>query len=143
MGPRGAEAGIEEELGSVLLDSSVLVNYLRRWPSALAGLQAIHSAGDIPCTCAVVAMEVRRGLRPAEESLLEHLMSGLTELPISVEAGLKAGEWQAHYRARGITLEDADVLIAATAHVGGARLATVNAKDFPMPELQLEAWPAL
>jgi len=44
-------------------------------------------------------------------------------------------------RARGVTLAQADCLIAAAAVGVGARLATGNRKDFPMPELSVEHWP--
>ncbi|WP_419553979.1 hypothetical protein [Candidatus Poriferisodalis sp.] len=42
---------------------------------------------------------------------------------------------------RGITLHQADCLIAAAAVGAGASLATANLADFPMPELDLQHWP--
>jgi len=42
----------------------------------------------------------------------------------------------------GVTLHQADCLIGAvTAGIGAARLATGNAKDFPMREVTVEEWP--
>ena len=43
---------------------------------------------------------------------------------------------------RGVTISQADALIAAAAHAIGGRLATGNPKHFPMPELTVEHWPA-
>jgi predicted nucleic acid-binding protein len=43
---------------------------------------------------------------------------------------------------RGITLHQADCLIAATAVGIGASLATANVDDFPMPEATVEEWPS-
>ncbi len=53
-----------------------------------------------------------------------------------------AGSWRRRFGEQGITLTQADCLIAAAAVSAGARLATGNVRDFPMPELELEHWPA-
>jgi hypothetical protein len=45
------------------------------------------------------------------------------------------------FAAKGVTLAQADCLIAATAHSSGATLATANVRDFPMPGLRVEGWP--
>ena len=42
---------------------------------------------------------------------------------------------------RGVTLSQADCLIAAAAMGAGAMLATGNPVHFPMKELVLEHWP--
>lgn len=43
--------------------------------------------------------------------------------------------------ARGVTLSQADCLIAAAAHRAGAVLATDKPTHFPMSEVQVEHWP--
>lgn len=43
---------------------------------------------------------------------------------------------------RGVRLSQADSLVAASDAAIGGRLATGNPKDFPMPELVVEHWPA-
>lgn len=43
--------------------------------------------------------------------------------------------------ARGLTLWQADCLIAAVSVLAGAPLATGNPKDFPMAELEVHHWP--
>jgi predicted nucleic acid-binding protein len=129
-------------VGNVLLDTSVVIDLARGRSSAATRLQGVRDAGDLPCTCAVVVLEVWRGRRSDEEPGLETLLRSLRALPITVDAGIRGAEWQAEYRARGVTLEDADVLIAGVAISTGARLATANVRDFPMPGLQLEHWPS-
>lgn len=129
-------------MGNVLLDTSVVIDLARGRSSAATRLHSVRAAGDVPCTCAVVALEVWRGRSSKEEPGLEALLRSLRALPMTVGAGIRAAEWQAEYRARGVTLEDADVLIAGVAMSTGARLATANIKDFPMPGLQLEHWPS-
>jgi predicted nucleic acid-binding protein len=44
--------------------------------------------------------------------------------------------------ARGmVTIHQADCLIAAATIEIGATLATANAADFPMPDLEIQSWP--
>ena len=43
--------------------------------------------------------------------------------------------------ARGVTLHQADCLIAASAIRIGPTLATANVDDYPMAPLELMAWP--
>ena len=53
----------------------------------------------------------------------------------------RAGAWRRQFAERGITLSQADCLIAAAAVEVGVPLATGNPKDFPMEELEVEHWP--
>ena len=82
-----------------------------------------------------------RGLRPDEYQAARDLFSALWILPLGEREGCQAGKWRREYTERGVTLAQADCLIAAAAVSVGARLATGNPKDFPMPELEVEDWP--
>jgi hypothetical protein len=53
-----------------------------------------------------------------------------------------AGRWRRDFAAKGVTLSQADCLVAAAALSVGATLATGNPRDFPMRELAVEEWPA-
>lgn len=53
-----------------------------------------------------------------------------------------AGAWRRAFADRGVTLAQADCLIAAAAAGVGATLATGNPKDFPMDGLDVEVWAA-
>ena len=97
--------------------------------------------GDRPTT-PINVEEVVRGLPANELGAAERLLDGLLVLPIDREAGWQAGEWRREFAAQGVTLGQADCLVAATTMVAGATLATGNPKDFPMDGLRLEHWPA-
>jgi hypothetical protein len=56
--------------------------------------------------------------------------------------GVRAGTWRRDFAKHGITVHQADCLIAAAAVGIGAGLATANVTDFPMTELPIEHWPA-
>jgi predicted nucleic acid-binding protein len=128
-------------MAAVLLDTTVVIDLLRGRPEAARRLQALHDAGDSPCTCAVNVEETVRGLRPAEREPVRRLFAGLRVVPLSEGEGWQAGEWRREHARRGRTLTQADCLVAAAAVAGGGRLATGNPKDFPMRELAVEHWP--
>ncbi|HEX6538273.1 MAG TPA: PIN domain-containing protein [Candidatus Dormibacteraeota bacterium] len=124
----------------VLLDTTVLIDFLRGRPATQRVL-ALRARGDRPCTTAINVEEVVRGLRVRETRSAAQLLQGLQILPLGAAEGWRAGEWRRDHAARGITLSQADCLIAAAAVVASAVLATGNPKDFPVSELRLEHWP--
>lgn len=98
-------------------------------------------AGDLPCVCAVNVEEVVRGLRPGEEHSTRSFLDGFEVVPLGYRDGWQAGEWRGSFAARGVTLAQADCLVAAAALAIGGRLATGNPRHFPMTELIVEQWP--
>lgn len=121
-----------------VLDSTVLIDFLRGRP-AVERVQALHLAGDVAATTAINVEEVYRGLRDAETGSARALIAGLIVLPIDDAAARVAGTWRREHAGRGITLWQADCLIAAAASNRGARLCTGNPKDFPM--IEVDHWP--
>jgi len=124
----------------VVLDTTVLIDFLRGKPATQRVL-SLRSRGDLPCTTAVNVEEVARGLRASESHAAEQLMRGLVILPLGLAEGWRAGEWRREHAARGVTLAQADCLIAAAAESSSAVLATGNPKDFPMAGVRVEHWP--
>lgn len=123
-----------------VLDSTVLIDYLRGRP-AVSRVTKIWDRGDDLATTAVNVEEVVRGLRLGERQTAETLFSALDVLPVDAAAGWRAGRWRRDFAARGVTLGQADCLIAATALNANAVLATGNPKDFPLEALHIEHWP--
>jgi predicted nucleic acid-binding protein len=123
----------------VLLDSTVLIDALRGRPAAerVAGLRR---TGIEPWTCAISVEEIWRGIRGDEESTARRLFNGLRIAPLGVAEGELAGRWRQSFAGRGVTLHQADCLIAAAAVGVDAALATANVDDFPMSELRVEEW---
>lgn len=129
-------------MSAVLLDTTVLIDLLRGRPGAATRLRALRVAGDLPYACAVNVEEVVRGLRAAEAEGARSLFAGLRIVDLGGVEGWRAGEWRRDFAASGSTLTQADCLVAAAAASIGGRLATGNPKDFPMPALAVEHWPA-
>lgn len=125
----------------VLLDTTVLIDYMRGLPSARR-VDHLLDGADAPCTTAINVEELIRGMRDEELEATSRLVEGLIVLPLGVNEGWQAGSWRREFAARGITLSQADCLIAAAALSSSAILATGNPKDFPMNEVRIEHWPA-
>lgn len=126
-------------MGRVLLDTTVLVDALRG-RSAAERIRVMRRAGDVPFVSAVNVEEIVRGLRSAELVRAQRLLNGLRVAALGRAEGVLAGTWRRDFAARGITLSQADCLVAAAAHGVGATLATGNPRDFPMAEVAVQHW---
>jgi len=128
-------------VAGVLLDTTVLIDLLRGRTGAAHRISRLSRVGDEPYVCAINVEEVTRGLRPEEASSAQMLFSGLLAIPLGVAEGTRAGQWRRDFASRGITLAQADCLVAAAALAIGGRVATGNPRDFPMREVTVEHWP--
>jgi predicted nucleic acid-binding protein len=124
---------------AIFLDTTVLIDVMRG-KSAAERLTRLRSAGVVPAICAVTVEELWRGIRRDEEHALTQIVRGLRVVPLLAPEGERAGRWRRDFALRGVTLGQADCLIAAAAVTIGAPLATANVADFPMPELTVEDW---
>jgi predicted nucleic acid-binding protein len=129
-------------MGALLLDSSVLIDLLRRRPGAVERLTRIHESGDTPYVCAISIEELTCGLRSSEDDDVIALFEGLRVAPLGIPEGRLAGYWRRSFARRGRTLSQPDCLIAAAAVGIDGRLATGNPRDFPMRGLAVDHWPA-
>jgi predicted nucleic acid-binding protein len=125
----------------ILLDTTVLLDVLRGG-AAVDRLRALRNRGQFPFICAINADEVWRGATRADEAAIARLLQGLRIVPLGLAEGERAGRWRRDFAARGLTLGQADCLIAAAAVTIDAPLATSNVKDFPMTEVRVEDWSA-
>jgi predicted nucleic acid-binding protein len=125
----------------LVLDSTVLIDALRGTP-VTERVAALRRMGIEPWVCVISVEEIWRGLRLSEEAAVRRLFSGLRLAPLGLAEGIRAGTWRREFAGRGVTLHQADCLIAAAATGVGASLATANVDDFPMSEVTVEHWPS-
>lgn len=112
-----------------LLDTSILIDALRRLPAALEFLGALDK---VPLCSEITRAEVLRGVRSGERPATERLLQTIRWIPVDEEVSRRAGELGRSHRQSHAGLDVADLLIAATAVVAGADLATANVRHFPM-----------
>jgi hypothetical protein len=118
----------------LLLDTDVLVDYLRGRVEAAAYLEARTEALLIS---AITVAELYAGVREGEESRrLAQFLGAFEIIPLNAEIARQGGLYRRDYGpSRGVGL--ADALIAATATHHQARLVTLNARHFPMDEVEV------
>ena len=113
-----------------------------RGGAAAGRIRELHRAGgSTPWICAVNVEELHRGVRESEAAAVRMLVDGLRLAPLGRREGELAGRWRQEFAARGMTLSQADCLIAAAAAGVGATLATGNPRHFPMEGLNTVHWP--
>ena len=129
-------------MSATLLDSTVLIDVLRNRADAVSRIVRLLQSGEELCTSALNVEEVVRGIRGTKEQLgAENLFAGLVVIPIDEGVATTAGRWRREFSKRGVTLSQADCLVAGACAAIDARLATGNPKDFPMREIEVDHWP--
>jgi len=117
-----------------LLDTNILIQCFRK-ATGFLDLLASLAGDDVLYISAVTRVEVIRGMQDRERDVTYHLLDSFETIGVSLEIANRAGELIRTWRKPGLTLEDMDALIAATALHHGLALVTTNAKHFPMTDL--------
>jgi predicted nucleic acid-binding protein len=123
-------------LADILLDSDVIIAWLRGHPSIAGTILDILESGHSLLWTPISVAEIFAGARKNEMARLESLFQILETLPLSDAIGKKAGHFLKKY-SRSHSLELGDALIAASACITGLSLWTNNKKHYPMPEIRL------
>jgi hypothetical protein len=112
-----------------LIDTNVLVDFLRQNPSAKAFWRNLPRN---PATSVMATMELYAGVRTRrEEADTAALIANMRLLPVTPEIAQRAGVFLRLYLPSH-SIDTADAIIAATAEHHGLKLATLNVKHFPM-----------
>ena len=116
---------------TVLLDTSVLIDFLRRREEAV---RFVGSLSAPPLSSEICRVELLQGLRQDEHDAAAELAALVDWVPVVEPISVRAGElgrlWRPGYSGIGA----ADLVIAATAELTAATLATLNVRHFPMFE---------
>jgi predicted nucleic acid-binding protein len=116
---------------SVLVDTSILIDYLRGHPEA-ADLLERERAAEALHASEITRLEVLAGMRPAEEHQTRSLLSTLRWHPLDEEVAERAGELGREWLPGHHGIDGADLAIAATTTLLNAQLLTMNVRHFPM-----------
>ena len=113
----------------LLLDSDVLVDFLRGYGPAVAFVKA---RADRIVLSSIVAAELQAGVKEtAEQTVLDDLLAIFRVAPVTAAIARVAGILKRDFgKSHGVGL--ADAILAATAQAEGAELATLNVKHYPM-----------
>jgi predicted nucleic acid-binding protein len=119
---------------TTLVDTDILINFLRGKRKAKEFLSSLLEESNIFCSAVTVA-EIAAGIRTGEEERTKALLDQIEVLDVTRDVAEKAGFYKRS--AKGHSLELDDCLIAATAFVHKAVLATGNGKQYPMKDIRV------
>jgi len=113
----------------LLVDTDVLVDFLRGQPKAVAYVEA-HATRII--LSSIVVAELYAGVKgEAEETALVDFIALFRIIPVTREIAQAGGIYKRDYgKSHGVGL--ADAILAATAMEKDAELKTLNTKHYPM-----------
>ena len=114
-----------------LVDTSVLIDYLRGHQQTAAVLERERAAGPLQAS-EITRLEVLSGMRADEEDATRSLLSTLVWHPVDADVAEDAGALGRRWLASHHTIDSADLAIAATAVRTDARLLTRDVRHFPM-----------
>jgi tRNA(fMet)-specific endonuclease VapC len=118
---------------SILVDTDVLINFLRGQEDARDFLLKASEEASLLCSVITVA-EVYAGMREHEKKATDDLLGSLHMVEIDRQIAEKAGSYKRDTKKQDLELDDC--LIAASAFCLNALLATGNAKHYPMTDLE-------
>ena len=113
----------------LLIDTDVLIDYLRGRAGAIAYLEGLQGNQFVS---AITVAELYAGVREgAERAFLDSFVAAFEIVPIDEAIATQGGLFRRDYgKSHNVGL--ADALIAASAQSCGAQLVTLNQKHFPM-----------
>ena len=113
-----------------LFDSSVLIAHLRGASQATELLAAVTS--DERLASVMARVELEGGMRSGERVQVASLFSVIRLLPVTDAIARRAAEHLRRHRRSHSGIDLVDYLVAATAELHNAELATLNVRHFPM-----------
>jgi predicted nucleic acid-binding protein len=119
---------------NTLVDTDILINFLRGKRKAKDFLSMLLEESSIFCSAITVA-EIAAGMRSGEEDHTKALLDQIEVLDVTRDVAEKAGYYKRSTRGHNLELDDC--LVAATASVHKAVLATGNGKHYPMKDIKV------
>lgn len=121
----------------VLLDTSVFIDHLRGFEEATAYLADVKSRGDELWSVTVVRTEVLAGMRPRAEKPTRAFLAEIHWVDVDQALADRAGDLARRHIKSHPGVDTVGYIVAASAEVLEADLATTNLKHFPMfPKLK-------
>ena len=116
---------------TVLVDTSVLIDYLRGQADAAEVLERERALGPLHAS-EISRLEVLAGMRSSEEVDTRSLLSSLVWHPVDEDVAEAAGALGREWLPSHQSIDSADLTIAGTVLGLNAELLTCNVKHFPM-----------
>lgn len=119
-----------------LIDTDIIIWVLRENKKYQDFLQKIAKKEPIAISTITIA-EIYKNVYPSELVKTEHLIQELLTFDVTPSIAKQAGFYWQQYAKILRNLSITDCLIAATANAQDATLVSLNAKHFPMKDIQV------
>ena len=119
----------------LLVDTNIFIAYGKKRDGGL--VDRIKSENHDLYTSVIALAEFRSGIHKQDLNFYQAIKETFRPLPVDLEIADLAGEFRYEFLRKGLDIDLADHIIAATALVNNLTLVTFNKKDFPHKNLQL------
>jgi len=121
---------------SLLIDSDVLIDHLRKDTRALSFLSAEIEHGSLLFMSVVSRTEIIAGMRKGEQESVSSLFDVINPVDVDVAIASSAGEYMRKF-GKSHSLNIGDAIIAATCKEMALTLVTRNLKHYPMKDIEV------
>jgi predicted nucleic acid-binding protein len=125
-----------------LLDSDVIIWHLRGRKEVTDVLRDLQKFG-LPACSALSVLEIQLGVKKGEEEKTDRFLKSLRIFDVDMEIASKAAQLIRRHKARGVTLDLPDSVIAATCILHELILVTYNTKHYPISEIKFHPLPPI
>jgi len=129
-------------MSKYLLDSDTIIWHLRGRKEVTEMLRDLQRFG-LPGCSALSVLEVQLGVKKGEEEKTDRFLKSLKVFDVNSEIAGKAAHLIRESKARGITLDIPDAVIASTCILHNLILVTYNRKHYPISELEFHLPPRI
>jgi predicted nucleic acid-binding protein len=129
-------------MSNYLLDSDIMIWHLRGKKVVTEMLRNLQKAG-VPACSALSVLEVQLGVRRGEEEKTNRFLGSLRIFDVDRTVAGKAAQIVRENRARGMTIDLPDAVIAATCILYDLVLVTYNKKHYPILQINFHPLPPL
>lgn len=121
---------------SLLIDSDVLIDHLRKEKKAIHFLTSEIEIKSLLFTSVINRVEILAGMRTGEEEIINNLFEIIIPIDVDVTIADRTGEYLRKFsKSHGLNIGDA--IIAATAKEMELKLITRNIKHYPMDDIEI------
>jgi len=125
-----------------LLDSDVIIWHLRGKKEVTEMLRDLHRFG-LPACSPLSILEIQLGVKKGEEEKTDRFLRSLRIFDVNMEIASKTAQLIRERKAKGITLDLPDSVIAATCILHELILVTCNTKHYPILDIKFHQVPSI
>ena len=123
-------------VGSMLIDTDILIDHLRKNIAALDFLSSALGGNPSVFLSVISRAEILAGIRKGEAEVVDSLFQVIPSITVDDAIADRAGSYLRKF-GKSHNLNIGDALIASTAREMGLSLVTKNVKHFPMRDIEI------